>query len=236
MKIKEFQPKINVFGIGGCGNEIVHKIKADARLSKILINTDVSHLYATRSLTTAVDAAILCGKNTCKGLGCSGKRSIGYNAAKETFSNIMSLFDNNQINLFVCGLGAGAGEGITEYILKELCEHHHHCNIVLCTFPFNLERMRVKTAPITLKAISEYCDLVILIDMNAIVLGLAKKMSVQQSFTFVNKLIREYITDLSKLKNKKIIEDVMRYKKKSKIIRIKSVSDLRNYFFIGVMQ
>src|SRR3989344_6974633 len=196
MEIKEFQPKIKFFGVGGRGNNIVHNIKANARLSKILIDTDKCHLDIRSSQTTSLDAAILCGRKTCRGFGCGGNFAKGYQSAKESFSNIMYLFSHNEINLFICGLGGGAGTGITKYLLKELKKvkyNYNKYNIVLCTFPLDIERKRVKKAKSALKVISKYCDLLILIDMEKIIQEYTKKMPIFKKFRHINNLIMNYV-------------------------------------------
>lgn len=234
MRYVEVQQKVKVFGIGGCGNNIVHNLKANARLSKIIINTDITHLNNNSSGST--DASILCGRETCRGLSCGGNISLGYKSAKESFSNMMYLFDHNQINVFICGLGGGCGSGVTKYLLKELKKRYkdnkdyNKCNILICTFPLDVEKRRVKKAKNAIKILRNYCDLIMVIEMESF-FQVFKKRRFDEFFVYMNGLVRDYLVELSRLKNRRIIDSFEVYKRK--IITIKSPSDFKKYFLCG---
>ena len=231
----DWQHKINVFGIGGCGINIVSKLKSDKRLSKVIIDADIAHLNGVRFERTSVDLSILCGT----GLGSGGSMSKGYEFAKESFSKIMYMFNNNQINLFICGLGGGSGAGITQFILKQLkksrelnikkfkkCydETFYSSDIVLCTFPFDVEKMRIDKAKMALDELTKYCDLIILIETGK---KCIKNVPIRHYSESRILFISDYVTNFSRLKNKSIIEKVNLYNKKSKIVRIDPPFDWR---------
>ena len=229
--------KIRVFGIGNCGKDIISKIKCHARMSKIAIGTDIHNLYLRKNGN--IDLNIICGHNTCKGLGCGGNASQGYKAAKESFSNLMSMFYDNCINIFVIGLGGGTGSGITNFILKAIaqspswCTDHHRCNIVFCMFPFKAETKRINKAKKILQEIEQYADLIIVIDQEKMSKNWTTEIIFPKKFEIFNVRISDYISKMSQLSNQEIIDFVEEYKKKKKIIRIEKPLGLDKYFNLG---
>lgn len=252
LSIVDIRPKrfgrVSVFGLGGCGLNIVKAIGPSARLTRIVMDTHASHLRIVREEDPSLDAVILVGKNTCKGLPCLGDSSKGYTAAKESFDGTKWFFSFNEVNIFVVGLGGWAGAGIAKYVLEKI-EHDNHwekdpynkCNIVIAMSPLDKEMglnedlvgVQKKFATAVRWAfddLKKLCGLMVVVDMGELHKREYGNVCFCQMPPEVNSWIVDFIARLSKLSNERIIERVDELKKKGKVVRISKSCELRERF------
>ena len=229
------EQKIKVFGIGGMGNNALVVMENNPRLSQIMINTDICPWAIYYPESPNIDFTILCGKKLCRGLGCGGDISKGYLSAQETFGSMIDAFARNEINIFILGLGGGAGTGITQYLLEEINKYKktyetNVLNIVICTFPLKIETKRIEKANIAIEKIASLSSMLILLEIDAIAKFLNKKTRVQELFAIVNHMATHITSMISKLSNLEIVNKVKEQTKDGKILRITNLDDVNRYF------
>ena len=225
--------KIKVIGIGSLGCHIMDNLSACGNLPLLILDTDICPLkwFDLEKL--------LCGKNTCRGLGCGGNIDRGYAAAKETLSESMNLFYENEVNIFVLGLGGGAGTGMIQFILKQLRSirrkeyNKNKCNIVVCTYPCSLEVKRRKKAAKVLDKIKDWSDMLVLFSIDDIgkstKIGLSR-YHVMDLFRVVSFEIQEHVLNILSLSNAELSRFIQDHSGENKLLEIKSKGSAEKLF------
>ena len=189
---KFFLPKIVVVGIGGAGNNIVHRLSQIGAqdMVTIAINTDLRHLKMVRA-----HKKILISKSLTKGLGASGHPEIGRKAAeyaKYKFEELLK--DANMV--FVCvGMGGGTGTGAAP-VVAQVAKKTDAIVIGVATIPFSVEKSRRLRAYKSLKEFRKHCDTVILLDNNKL-LEYCPNLPLEQAFSVMDQIIAETIKGIT---------------------------------------
>ncbi len=138
------------------------------------------------------------------------------------------------INIFVIGLGGGAGTGITKYILEDIHKHRKYnwdtnlCNIVFCIFPLAKEKERFKSAKAVIEYFREYSDMIFLVEMEFYRKRQIRRLTHSKFIACLNMIIISSLEDLSKFSNNKIISKIKN--SKDKTISINHQDDIKNKF------
>ena len=245
---------IKFIGIGGCGLNILGKNPDNEKMPFLALDTCVCPFnWLTMD-------KILCGVKLCRGLGAFGSVERGYAAAHETLFDKMDNFYDNEVNVFVLGLGGGAGTGMCRYILdqmhgeighnkmyrEELVDHRlqkekqfvNKYNILLCTYPFNREEGRITKADRLLEDLQKQfqgtVDLVILARLERLSVGAKEEVSkhedVRRTFELTNHGMNTLIQNMFQLNPMEFVNHVKQYATISHIIEIKKFEDFGRYF------
>lgn len=190
--IKASRPSVAVIGLGGAGSNIItflsEKNIAGARI--IAANSEISHLILQKA-----DKLLLLGKETSKGKGCGGFPDIGAECARESEEDIRKELEGANIVFIVAGLGGGTGTGCAP-VVAEISHSMGALTIACLTMPFEIEAMRRENAKKAIRALSETCDSVVLID-NTKLREVAGNLPLKTAFGVANSLIGSFIKSIT---------------------------------------
>ncbi len=157
--------RIAVIGVGGAGSNAVSRLKKSGIESArtIAVNTDAKHLRFIHS-----DEKILIGKSITKGLGAGGVPDVAKKCAEEDRKLLAERIGENEVVFISAGMGGGTGTGAAP-IIADIAKEKGAIVIGMVTYPFALERSRMKTAQAGIKKLINVCDSVVVIDNNRMV-------------------------------------------------------------------
>lgn len=157
--------RIAVLGVGGGGcNTIDRMMKAGIKsATTIAINTDQKHLKM-------VDAhkRLLIGATITKGLGAGGFPEVAQKCAELSRDKLTEVIGENELVFLCAGMGGGTGTGAAP-IVADIAKQQGAIVVSVVTYPFSLERARLKKAQWGLQELAKKSDTVIVIDNNRLV-------------------------------------------------------------------
>jgi len=157
--------RIAVVGVGGGGCNTVHRITRIGIKSAdtIAMNTDKLHLDSI-----SADKKVLLGPSITRGLGAGGFPEVGQRCAEMSVDDIAKSIDDYNLVFLTAGMGGGTGTGGAPIVAK-LAKQAGAIVVAIVTYPFKLERARMKKAQWGINELTKYCDTVIVIDNNRLV-------------------------------------------------------------------
>jgi cell division protein FtsZ len=173
--------RISVIGVGGAGCNCINRMmkKGLKTAQAVAVNTDARHLQVV-----AAHKKILIGKNITKGLGAGGSPDVSRKCAESDAEMLKKEIGENEL-VFVCaGMGGGTGTGASPVIAR-LAKEQGAIVIGMVTYPFALERSRLKTAQAGIRELASVADTVVVIDNNRL-LGYAPNLPINQAFDLVD--------------------------------------------------
>jgi len=190
--IEASRPSVTVIGLGGAGSNIItflsEKYIAGAKI--IAANSDISHLILQRA-----DKLLLLGKDRGKGKGCGGFPEVGAECAWESKEDIQKELEGANIVFIVAGLGGGTGTGSAP-VVAEISRSMGALTIACLTMPFEIESLRRENAKKAIRALSQTCDSVVLID-NTKLRQVAGNLPLKTAFAVANSLIGAFIKSIT---------------------------------------
>lgn len=184
--------RISVIGIGGAGCNSVNRLsKAGIRSANtIAINTDGKHLRIT-------DAAqkILIGKSITKGLGAGGDPLIAKKVAESDAEMLREKIGENELVFICAGMGGGTGTGAAPVIAR-IAKEQGAIVVSMVTYPFALERVRLKKAQEGIKNLVNIADTVVVIDNNRLA-SYAPNLPVDDAFKLADSIIGRAVKGIS---------------------------------------
>lgn len=190
--MKTSRPTVAVIGLGGAGCNIITYLsqRSIAGAKTIAANTDITHLVLQRA-----DKLLLMGKERSRGKGCGGFPEVGAECARESAEDIKKELDGSNIVFIVAGLGGGTGTGSAP-VVAEISRGMGALTIACLTMPFEIESLRRENAKKAIRALSETCDSVVLID-NTKLRKVAGKLPLKTAFAVANALIGAFIKSIT---------------------------------------
>ncbi len=188
-----FKPKIMVCGIGGGGSNTVNRISAlNVRgAALVAVNTDSKHL---NSLNPSIKK-ILIGGSMTRGLGAGGFPEMGKKAAEYSRTDILSAIHDSNL-LFLCaGMGGGTGTGAAP-VVAEAAKEQGAIVISVVTYPFSLERVRLKVAREGIAELGKKSDTVIVIDNQKLV-DLYPNLAIEQAFKVADEVASRAVVGIT---------------------------------------
>jgi len=190
--VKASRPSVAVIGLGGAGCNIVtflsEKNIGGAKI--IAANSDISHLILQRA-----DKLLLLGKERSRGKGCGGFPEVGAECAHESGEDIRKELEGANIVFIVAGLGGGTGTGSAP-VVAEISHSLGALTIACMTMPFEIESLRRENAKKAIRALSETCDSVVLVD-NTKLGKVAGDLPLKTAFAVANSLIGALIKGIT---------------------------------------
>jgi len=190
--MKASKPSVAVIGLGGAGSNIItflsEKNIAGAKI--IAANSDISHLVLQRA-----DKLLLIGKERSRGKGCGGFPEVGAECARESADDLRKELEGANIVFIVAGLGGGTGTGSAP-VVAEISRSMNALTIACLTMPFEIESLRRENAKKAIRALSETCDSVVLID-NTKLRKVAGNLPLKSAFAVANSLIGAFIKSIT---------------------------------------
>ena len=160
--LSSLQPRIRVFGCGGCGSNTVARLEQeglfdDTYVRGMAINTDAQHL-----LRVGVVNKVLIGR-TARGRGAGGDPEKGEQAAYESEISLKKEVDDCDLAFITAGLGGGTGTG-SAHVVARLAKTAGALTIAVVSYPFLSEgALRRQNAEWGLERLREVCDTVVVL-------------------------------------------------------------------------
>jgi cell division protein FtsZ len=173
-----FKAKITVCGVGGGGTNTVQRIARSGITGAALvaINTDGKHLS---TMDPAIRRVLIGGALT-HGLGAGGFPEMGAKAAEYSKQAIKDAIGECHILFVTAGMGGGTGSGAAP-IVASAGKEAGALVIGVVTFPFAIERVRLKTAQKAIDELKKNVDTLIIID-NQRLFEVYKNLAMDQAF------------------------------------------------------
>ncbi len=186
------KPTVKVIGLGGAGCNIVSWLsqKGVDGIKTIAADTDAIHLLTAKS-----NVRILIGEKAYMGRGCGGYPERGSEAARESINEIKQELAGSNLVFIIAGLGGGSGSGSAP-VIAEAVRETGALTVGCVTIPFGSEVVRRKKAISGIKALSNKCDSLVVID-NSKLKTAAGDMPLKEGFAVVNALVGSFIKNLT---------------------------------------
>jgi cell division GTPase FtsZ len=199
---KAVQCPMRVIGIGGAGLNILSKLRSSGEMKLIGIDTCMAHLNLSGGKGN--DLKIMAGRTSSRGINCGGDFKKGHDSAKETFEQLMPHmphFFHNCLDVFVFGLGGGAGMGGALYLLEKLHKERRNLEfsfpiICICPYPLDEEKLRRAKADKCVRIIANHSDRVFIVK-NQKVADWYPECTPSEVFDISNKLVANMIKKMS---------------------------------------
>ncbi len=173
-----FRPKIAVCGVGGGGSNTVQRMsKSGISGAKLIaLNTDGTHL---NTMDPSI-RRILIGKQLTRGMGAGGFPMMGAKAAEQSRGEIEQEVADSNLVFITAGMGGGTGSGAAP-IVGRISKDAGALVIGIVTYPFAMERIRLKTAQQAIEELKKNVDTLIVID-NQKLFEVYKNLAMEQAF------------------------------------------------------
>ncbi|MEM2963131.1 MAG: cell division protein FtsZ [Candidatus Anstonellales archaeon] len=178
-------PKIMVVGVGGAGCNTINRIirgGGGAYAELLAINTDKVHL----STVSNEAKRILIGKGVTKGLGAGGFPEIGKKCAMVAKKELENILQGVDLLFITAGMGGGTGTGAAP-VIAQIAKEAGAIVVSMVTYPFNLERSRLKIAQEGVDELCKSSDTLVLIDNNRL-LNYAPNIPIEKAFELVDEI------------------------------------------------
>ncbi len=184
--------KIMVAGVGGAGCNTINRLSQMGIKSAetVAINTDSLHLKIISS-----DKKVLIGKTITRGLGAGGFPEVAAKCAQVSKKELEAALDGVNL-LFLCaGMGGGTGTGAAP-VIAEIAKEQGAIVVGMVTYPFSLERIRMKKAAWGIEELKKTSDTVVIIDNNRLV-SYVPNLPLNQAFAVADELTAHAVKGIS---------------------------------------
>lgn len=183
--------RIVVFGVGGAGNNTVHRLIEMGVVGSecIAINTDMQHLNIVHAAHK-----VLIGERLTRGLGAGGDPEVGRAAIEESRDKIETLLEGVDVAFVTAGLGGGTGTGAAP-VVAEMARRRGAIVVGVVTMPFRIEKGRILYATQGLTAMRRSCDTVVVIDNNKL-MELVPQLPLNEAFRAADNVLANMIRGL----------------------------------------
>lgn len=159
-------PRIVVMGVGGAGCNTINRLaKVGIRGAELIaVNTDKKHL----SIISESAKRVLIGQSITRGLGAGGYPEVALKAVEASRQELETILADTHLLFIAAGMGGGTGTGAAPAI-ADLAKQQGAIVVAMVTYPFELERARLKKAEAGIEALRRAADTIIVIDNNRLV-------------------------------------------------------------------
>jgi len=175
--------RISVIGVGGAGCNCVNRIANSGIKSArtIAINTDGKHLNMVNA-----DKKILIGRTITRGLGAGGDINIAKKCAEADHQMLKDEIGENELIFLCAGMGGGTGGGAAP-VVANIAKQQGAIVVAMVTYPFALERVRLKKAQESIRNLVRECDTVVVIDNNRLA-AYAPNLPINKAFELADSI------------------------------------------------
>lgn len=184
--------RISVIGVGGAGCNCVNRLATDGIKSArtLAINTDGKHLNMIKS-----SKKILIGKTITRGLGAGGDISIAKKCAEADHTLLRDGIGENELVFLCAGMGGGTGGGAAPVVAK-IAKEQGAIVVAMVTYPFALERVRLRKAQESINHLVNECDTVVLIDNNRLA-SYVPNLPINKAFELADSITTRAVTGIA---------------------------------------
>lgn len=192
-EVKGAVSRIKVFGVGGCGCNVINSIviKSLSEVEFIAVNTGIRSL--NRSLA---HLKVQIGKELTRGDGAGGDSEKGRLAALEDKETLMSCLEETDIVFIIAGMGKGTGTGAAP-VIASIAKEKGIFTIAAVIKPFYFEgTRRSQHAEEGLRELIKFVDAFIIIPNDKICPNVQKGTPLLKTFEIVNNALRKVIAGI----------------------------------------
>jgi cell division protein FtsZ len=184
--------RISVIGVGGAGCNCVNRIANSGIKSArtLAINTDGKHLNMVNA-----DKKVLIGRTITRGLGAGGDMEIAKKCAEADHDLLKKEIDENELVFLCAGMGGGTGGGAAPVVAK-IAKQQGAIVVAMVTYPFALERVRLKKAQESITRLVKECDTVVVIDNNRLA-SYAPNLPINKAFELADSITTRAVRGIS---------------------------------------
>ena len=197
--LESLQPRIRVFGCGGCGCNTVQRLGEEGLLDEnqvlgYAVNTDAQHL-----LRSKVTHKILIGR-TARGRGAGGDPEKGEKAAYESERTLTKAIVDCDLAFVTAGLGGGTGTG-GAHVIARLAKSAGALTIAVVTYPFESEgTLRRQNAEWGLQRLREICDTVVVLPNEKLLeVEGVRDLPIESAFRVADEVLMRSIAGVSEM-------------------------------------
>ncbi|MEW6329620.1 MAG: cell division protein FtsZ, partial [Candidatus Micrarchaeota archaeon] len=185
VKSSEFEtPKIVVAGVGGAGCNTINRLsRAGVRGAELIaINTDKKHL----SIISETARRVLIGQSITKGQGAGGYVEVALKAAEVSRPELEDILRDVDLMFLAAGMGGGTGTGASP-VIADIAKQQGAIVVAMVTYPFILERARLKKADEGIDTLRKSADTIVVIDNNRLV-QFVPNLPIEQAFNIADEI------------------------------------------------
>ncbi len=188
-----FKPRIAVVGVGGGGNNTVHRLSTmDIRGAALFaFNTDAKQLGMMNPNITK----LMLGRQITHGMGAGGYPEVGEKAAELSRSDIELLVKDTNLAFLTAGMGGGTGTGAAPIVARVL-KDSGSIVVGVVTIPFALERIRLDTARRGIERLRQNLDTLIVIDNQKLV-QLYPNLPIEKTFQLADEITAKAVKGIT---------------------------------------
>ncbi len=188
-----FKPRISVVGVGGGGNNTVHRLsRMDIKgASLFAFNTDAKQLGMLGPNITK----LMLGKQITHGLGAGGYPEIGEKAAELSRTDVDLLVRDTNLTFLTAGMGGGTGTGAAPVVAR-IVKDSGSIVVGIVTIPFALERVRLETARRGIEKLRRNIDTLIVIDNQKLV-QLYPNLPIEKTFALADEITAKAVKGIT---------------------------------------
>lgn len=217
--------KVKVIGVGSGGIRALREIQSTEDVDDLefyYVSADVDELNEVGS-----KSVILLGKELTKGLGSGRHPKICRLVALEQKDDIHDALSGADVVFIVAGLGGGVGSGAIQ-VIAEIAKNLGILTIPVVSTPFKFEGRIIKSyANNALSLLINTVDSVVVIPSQKISVSLTKRITLLESFSYVNKAIKTAVLGLTNLLLRAGMINV-------DLIDVKTVMSIAGYSAVGI--
>ena len=184
--------RISVIGVGGAGCNCVNRIFHGGIKSAttVAVNTDGKHLNMVGS-----HKKLLIGKTITRGLGAGGDINIAKKCAEVDRELLKKEIGDNELIFLCAGMGGGTGGGAAP-VVAQIAKEQGAIVVAMVTYPFALERVRLKKAQASLQDLVKVCDTVVVIDNNRLA-SFVPNLPINKAFELADSITTRAVVGIS---------------------------------------
>jgi cell division protein FtsZ len=188
-----FKPRIAVVGVGGGGNNTVHRLSSmDIKGAALFaFNTDGKQLGMLGPTITK----LMLGRQITHGLGAGGYPEVGEKAAELSRTDIELLVRDTNLTFLTAGMGGGTGTGAAP-IVARVVKESGSIVVGIVTIPFALERVRLETAKRGIERLRQNIDTLIVIDNQKLV-QLYPNLPIEKTFALADEITAKAVKGIT---------------------------------------
>jgi cell division protein FtsZ len=189
-------PVIKVLGLGGGGGNAVDRMieLGLPGVEFISANTDYQVLQ-----TNSAPTKIQLGPQLTRGLGAGGDYEIGYQAAKESRSELEEALRGADMVFLTAGMGGGTGTGAIA-VAGEVARSLGAVTIAVVTMPFSFEMgRRQKNAREGLARLQPHTDTLIAIPNDRLLVVAPQNLPLDVAFRLADDVLRQAVQGIAEL-------------------------------------
>ena len=188
--------KIEVIGVGGCGNNVVNRMVSTGvtGVDFVAINTD------KQVLNESVAAyKIQIGEKLTHGQGAGADPEVGRKSAEESRSQISKALEDTDMVFITAGMGGGTGTGAAP-VVAEAAREMGILTVGVVTKPFWFEgRRRMQQAEAGIEELQNRVDSLVVIPNDRIKHVTDQKITFANGFQISDDVLRQALLSITEL-------------------------------------